>query len=512
MPTLIFNDGHFTLIGVNGPIAINLDFKGALKYLHCADKRARQILERAFVKHYPLPDISYPEELDPHQLEGVKWVLTRSRSYLAHAPGAGKTCEAIMASLFCEPRLDCCNDGTILFIVPPSLVENWRREIFYWYSKKNYGYLFMDNISAIQETAKYKVVNWEAQFLIVPDSMLTKSWVLSGLSKIKKRFIAVDEASRFKEATSQRTIALFGGRLKNGQRTPGIIHEVKHVVLLDGSPMPNRPMELWAPTFAMSPESIDFMSQEEFGFKYCGATQNDYGQWEFKHSSNEKILKEKLTNSFMHVVTEEELSHPERKRSILYMSEDVRSPKHKAWEKENLNKIDFASLTEDKSKGVLATYRKELGLAKVDWVAKYVLDRLKNTKESMLLFAWHREVLFELERLLEKHNPILVLGGTNNEYREKGFKLFQEGKRRIILGNIQAMGRGHNLQKADRILFAEWGWSDETNLQCEKRAARKGRDKNCPVRIEYIVAPNSMDEIVLRSVFRKAEITKKIIG
>ena len=78
--------------------------------------------------------------------------------------------------------------------------------------------------------------------------------------------------------------------------------------------------------------------------------------------------------------------------------------------------------------------------------------------------------------------------------------------------NIAAGGRGHNLQRADRVVFAEWAWNDETNKQCEKRASRKGRDKDLPVRCNYIVCPNSMDEPILNAVFKKTESVKKVIG
>ena len=65
--------------------------------------------------------------------------------------------------------------------------------------------------------------------------------------------------------------------------------------------------------------------------------------------------------------------------------------------------------------------------------------------------------------------------------------------------------------RADRVIFAEFSWTDETNRQAEKRASRKGSDKEF-VRCEYIVSPNSMDEVVLQSVFTKQKRVEKVIG
>lgn len=496
---LTYRQGQFvfTTAGVEKVIPL----KTANAYSLYADGKAARVLQRAFVKHYPLAKKSLPSFLDPHQKDGVKWILTRSRSYLAHAPGAGKTCQAIVAALRTP------GEGRIVFIVPPSLTVNWKREI------NNFAHTnlwrWQDPISILPSTERQNEMNWLAEFIIVPDSMLTKPWVIKKLNALPIKFLAVDEASRFKEAGSQRTIALFGGKLKDGTQMPGLVYRPKHSVLLDGSPMPNRTMELWAPTYAMSPESINFMSQEDFGFKYCGPKMNPRGHWEFKYSSNEAELKERLQKDFMHVVPESALSHPERRRSILVMTEDARSPAHRAWEQ--TNPINVPRIDESASQGSLATYRRELGLRKVKWIASYVRNRLENTHESILLFAWHREVCLGLQKELSAWTPGLVMGGTSDVTREKEFELFQSGRIRLVIGNISAMGRGFNLQRADRVIFGEYSWCGETNVQCEKRASRKGSDKEF-VRCEYIVSPNSMDEIILNAIFRKEKTLNRVMG
>jgi SNF2 family DNA or RNA helicase len=103
------------------------------------------------------------------------------------------------------------------------------------------------------------------------------------------------------------------------------------------------------------------------------------------------------------------------------------------------------------------------------------------------------------------------MGGVPQKEREKILDAFQSGATRIIVGNIHAMGRGVNLQRANRVIFAEYSWSDELNRQCEKRASRKGSAQNS-VRCDYVVVPNSIDETVLNAVFTKAKNVKEVIG
>lgn len=479
--------------------------KAAKRFKALADDKAQRIFEKIFVKFYPEPDLSGLTFLDPHQIEGVRHILTRSRSYLAHAPGAGKTLQALAAAARAE------GGGRVLFIVPPTLTANWGREIERFaplLQPTPWGLDF--TYTTIGVSAKQDEVDWGKSVIICPDSMLTKPWVLERLTRMRFKFIAVDEASRFKEPGSQRTVALFGGKA-GPVRSPGLIYRAKHVVLMDGSPMPNRPMELWAPVFAMAPETIDFMDQMDFGLRYCGATVNDWGAFEFKYSSNEAELKERLQKSFMHVVGEEKLNHPERRRSILFMNEDVRTAEHKAWDAGNLSGLNLGALDDDVKDEQLSYWRRELGIRKVPWAAKYIRERLKEKNESLLVFAWHREVCEELFHQLKDFNPGLVMGGTHAETRELYFREFQEGSRRLIIGNISAMGRGHNLQRADRAIFVEPSWCNETNVQAEKRASRRGSEKEF-VRCEYLCAPGSVDELVLNAVFQKDKMVTKIIG
>ena len=475
------------------------NLKAALEFQPFSDFKAKKVFKRTLAIKYEsleLPPLTF---LDAHQREGIKWILSRSRSYLAHAPGAGKTCQAIVASQLIQQM------GHILFIVPPTLSMNWVKEV------KHFCQLMgiYPIVATVPPTPNQDEMNWRADIVICPDSMLAKHWVYKNLLKLKFKFIAVDEASRFKEHNSRRSKAFYGG--KHGEiQYPGLFQGSPYTVLLDGSPMPNRPLELWTPTYALDPVSIDCMDFSDFAFRYCGARLNDRGQWEFRGATNLEELNRKITKNFMHVVKEEELSHPERLRSILFMTEDIRTPKMKEWEKKNLGKLRLNDLKEGAERGHLAEHRWELGIRKVRWVADYVRDRLKEKNEAILLFCWHREVCEELADSLKEFEPSIVYGGTKNEDREKAFSDFQGGIRKLLIGNIQACGRGHNLQRASRIIFAEYSWSDELNKQCEKRASRRGSKKSF-VRCEYVCVPDSLDEVVLQTIFRKEKIVKRVV-
>jgi SNF2 family DNA or RNA helicase len=266
-------------------------------------------------------------------------------------------------------------------------------------------------------------------------------------------------------------------------------------------------MELWWPTFSLAPESIDFMSEQEFGLRYCGARLNSYGRFEFRGASRVEELRQKLTLFFMHIVREEQLSHPERRRRIIFLP-DSRPVEIRNWSRDNLSRVSFTDfIGEDDCSGELATLRRMIGLAKSPNAAKFIRERLA-VGERILAFFWHREVGDELKRLLA-HDEI-ICGNTPNAERVAQFDEFQAGYRQLILGNVQAMGRGVNLQNASRVIFVEFSWTDETNKQAEKRASRRGNNAEF-VPCDYLAMPNSLDEIVLQVLFKKQSLVDRTI-
>jgi len=474
--------------------------RAAVRFRPYADKATEKIFKRMLSRRYPAPSLPPLAFLDPHQKSGVEHVLSRKASYLAHAPGAGKTATALTAALLCKGR------GQILFIVPPHLTVNWVREV-----NKFAGLVTREWVSlAVVHEAKHALrVDWSADILIVADSMISRAWVLKELILRDFKFVGVDEAHRYKDAATTRARMLFGGEVR-GIESPGLVQDARHGVLLSGTPMPNRAMELWAPTYAMTPETINFMAMNDFGLRYGRPTYNSYGKLSFPGTSNEKELRGLLRKEFMHVISSDHLCLPEKRRALVYMTGDPRSPEMKTWERKNAGNVKLADLSESSSQGDLARWRREIGLGKIKWVSQFVADIIENGNESIILFAWHREVVEGLAKALKKFKPGVVMGGVKTKDRTRIFDSFQKGKRKLIIGNIGAMGEGENLQRADRVIFGEYSWTDDTNKQCEARAHRRGRKKM--VHSQYIVAGNTLDEVILSTVFRKEKDVKGVIG
>ncbi len=480
---------------------ITKDIKAAAHFRNHADSKAENVFKKLMLLDVALPlrvGLS-PKDFDlfPFQVErGIPHILKSNRTYLAHQPGLGKSAQAICA-VNSKP-------GKALIVVPSFLKTNWAREITKW------SLTDFPSIAVVPETNNQATMNWDADYIIVSDAMLLKPWVRVGIGSKDFRYVFIDEGHRFKTPDAARTIALFGG-VAPRFKSRGLIYNAEHVCILSGTPLLNRPIELWPMLYAMAPELIDFMSYQNFGFKYGGARQDERGHWTFLGSANEDDLNKRIMGRFMQRITKAEVltELPEKIREVIVVSEDTRSLETKRMDKE-LRKHLKKNLGPPKELGDFARVRHENGLAKVAWVASFVDNILSGDNlEQVILFAHHRDVVEGLTKALHTFLPLTIYGGTPDKLRTQMQDAFQAGRRRLLIGNIDAMNLGLTLTKATRVVFAEYSWTPAGNEQCEDRAHRIGQKDS--VFCQYIVFPNSIDEMILNSVLTKEERIEKVM-
>ena len=461
----------------------------AVRFRKVADSKAENIFKTLMLRDLPIPSggLLTPKGLELFDFQrerGVPYILSRNRSYLAHSPGLGKTAQAITA-VSTKP-------GRALIICPSFLKITWAREITKW---------FIRDFPSIKIVGKH-VNDFDADFVICSDAMLERDWVREGLAAQTFRYVFVDEGHRFKTPNTNRTIALFGGKNKK-IKSRGLIYKSEHVSILSGTPMLNRPIELWPMLFAMAPEVIDFMSYEEFGFRYCGATRNEYG-WEFLGSTREDELKERLSRFMQRIHKKDVLQDlPKKIREVVVMDEEPRPKDVVAFDRKLVH-LFRRKKEKALELGEYAKLRHFNGVSKVNWSARFIKDILQNDlTEQVIVFAHHRDVVEKLAKALKEFAPLVINGGVKESERTRIEDQFQSGKCRILIGNIDAMNLGLTLTAATRVIFVEYSWTPALNEQAEDRANRIG--SRWSVFCQYIVLQGSIDEDILNSNLIKQE-------
>lgn len=515
----VFNKNHLKKNGwkhnnVDGWFTTNLWSVSLLR--DHADERVQNILNKSFIQHSPWKGtLTTPKGLKllDHQPQSAYYSLSRTRSYLGLAPGLGKTIIAALIAVVMKNK--------VIIICPPFLTLNTLEEFKKW--APSILTKILDNI------------DWEVpDVLIVPDSQLHREDVRVYIRFFKVELLIIDEAHRFKTETAQRTKALLGHTFRNVYK-PGIVDapNLKKLVYMSGTPMPNRPIELFSILSKSAGQFIKFRNLNSYGMKYCAgfAVKNEYtgkvygndytgcNEKEFATLMSEvKSKNYKDTNGFMLRLDKSILGLPPLTEEIVVLGEDM--PRElKSMNAELLRMyspkdlmrrmIALALGHETDSHLHLMTYRRLLGQYKVKPSVEYINSILEETDEDLLIVGYHKEVMKEVNEKLSDYSPLLITGDTPSMKRQSIVKEFQTNKnKRIILGNLDAIGVGFTLTKANRVLLIEWDWAPGKNRQVIDRGHRYGL--NHPLLAQYLAFRNSLDRSHLETLMYKERITKHV--
>lgn len=486
-----------------------LDSNVALRLEACLDETAKNQINQCRIKVTPFTGgLECPPHLTLYdfQVTAVKFALERTRSYLALDPGLGKTpiAAVTLATLSAQKQT------AAVYICPPFLTRNTEAEFLKW----------APNI----KTVIYDGVRKVAQCLVIPDSIITRAEVLRTITEFAnfckqmhyETVLIVDEVHRFKGDTAQRTQAMFGSGAINHK---GITQRFDRNLFLSGTPMPNRPIELFTVLSAAAPETIDFMSKFQYAKHYCAAFKNHFG-WDYTGASNVDELAKRILGTFMLRYRKSEvLKELPPKTEEIVVFDDEMEPQSAALGHNILNKYSTEDLMQEKIRGILekedgeilylATYRRQLGIEKIPATVKYIKYVLEETSDAILIFAIHKDVITRIAKELESYSPLVITGDTAMGRRNEIVKLYQTSPtHRVFIGNIQAAGTGFTLTKATRVIFAEFSFTPADNDQASDRAHRIGQKDN--VLVEYLVYRNSVDKAVIETILAKKKITEKI--
>lgn len=437
-----------------------------------------------------------------HQPGAIEFALSRNYSYLALDPGLGKTiCAAVIAATLAIPAV---------YICPPFLMPTVQEEFETWAPNLN--------------TTRFPLVYRSADVFIVPDSVIARESVQRMIRRFlewkgsKRRILFVDEAHRFKNEDAQRSRALYDW----------ISPEFTRVCLLSGTPMPNRPLELWAPISAFAHETIGRVDKFRFAKRYCNPIRVQIGYdkrknkarwaWDFSGSSNLKELSARVkhpTGPFMYRLRKDVLKLPPKLEELLFIGDDVParigrldrkivaklSPRDLMGKELSREVSAERGIDPDEFDLPVATYRRLLGQAKVAPFAAYLKALLDETNEAPLVFTLHKEVARDLAARLAKYKPLVITGDTPVKKRHGIVKAFQTDPRhRFLIANVQAGGVGFTLTRSSRIFLLEPSWVDGENTQAIDRAHRFGQTKH--VLAQYVCYRNSMDRKVIEKLLQ----------
>jgi len=425
-------------------------------------------------------------ELKEFQKQGVDWLKENFRAILADEMGLGKTVQ--VAGL-----INACPGITRLLIVcPASLKQNWYNELTTWLTRP----LSIQIVSGKKDTVRHSnvtIINYD--ILSAHGDALVHGKPCDSKGHIYD-LVVFDEAQYLKNPTADRTAAA----RCFAPRTP-------RLVFLTGTPLVNRPADLFVMLHAINPEITK--SKQHFETRYCGGHMErlQFGKkivrrWNNLGATNIEELREKLAPVMLRRLKSDVLSElPEKQHQIIELDgDDMFSgvPLKGAW----WNDLEHVPVS------ATAQARKACGMAKISKVVQHI-KMLLEEKDKVVVFAHHQDVVNSIAAAFSGE-AVCITGSTPSDKRQGYVNAFQTGPRvKLFVGNIQAAGVGLTLTASDIVVFAELDWVPGNMRQAEDRCHRMGQKNN--VLVQYLVTPG-VDAEIGRALARKIEVIEATIG
>lgn len=407
-------------------------------------------------------------KLFPHQQEAKEFLLSKRRAILADQPRVGKTLPTAAAALDHLPAL----------IVCPAIAKTvWESAFNALAPDVTVEVISGKRQAAEPQTAQITIINYDV--------------LQYGVTNVDRySTLVLDECHRIKNPKAQRTKAAMIA-----------MKQIDRVYALSGTPIPNRPIELWPILHGLR---IYRGGWYDFAARYAKMWSAPWGL-DTSGASNIPELKDLMRP---HVLRrkKEDVFKDYRDPQVSLITFDLPTDKREqAFDADAL----FASPNALLAFEGLSEIMQEAGIRKVAYAADFI-DDLLQAGEPVVVFAHHKEVVARLGEALRLHKPVVIVGDTSRANRDKALKDFQSGETKCIIGNIGAMSEGIDLSAADTIVFVECTWSTSALEQASSRVENINKSGIPPV-IYILTIRASLDHTVLAKVLKKLDVVNQII-
>jgi SWI/SNF-related matrix-associated actin-dependent regulator 1 of chromatin subfamily A len=389
---------------------------------------------------------------------------------------------------------------SVVVICPLTVNLNWSREFFKFCSRP-VRVKVMGTKGVIHEEGD--ISGAEVSVLVLHYDAIIKPAVMDAIPASFDYLIA-DEAHLFKNPDTKRSLAI-----------RELAKRARKKVFLTGTPIPNRPSEIWNSLDVPQPGAwgsfIGFKIRYEGGFK-VPARGRVPEHFEYTGSSNLVELQERLRRHIMvRRLKEDVLTELPAKVRQIFPLVDVEGDEDEAvtdkvdvlWELVERARLlgtageyikALAKFEEGSSVGFeeASVVRHHLALRKVPASIDWIKEKLENGVDKIVVFAWHNDVIDQLAAGLAEYRPVVIYGATPQNERQPIVDRFQKDPgTRVFIGNIKAAGVGITLTAASYVVFVELDWVPGNISQAEDRCHRIGQKD--VVNVYHLVVNNSMD-------------------
>ena len=405
--------------------------------------------------------------LYPHQEIARDFLLERKRCILADAPRVGKTLPTATAAAQNLPALVLC---------PAVAKPVWKKA----FDQLGIQAVIVNGRKMAEECVPggVQIVNYD----LLPNLTALSGW----------QTLIIDEAHRIKTPTTKRTKVA----MKLMKATPV-------VYALSGTPIPNRPIEIWPLLHGLG---IYKGSWLKFAYRYAKAWHSPWGL-DVSGASNLPELKKALTPHVLRRTRADVFQNYQQPVISLIELDLPIDRREKQFDSDAL--VDNPNLI--LALDGLAEVMREGGIRKVPLALDFIKGKLDDDpSESLVIFAWHKDVAAMLRDGLKDYQTVMVTGETPAGDRQKHIEAFQGGQAKVIIGNIATLSEGVDLSKSSTVIFVEATWATSAFEQASARVENIQKLGIAPA-VYILTTRNSLDHTILQKVLKKLDIIDQIL-
>lgn len=439
------------------------------------------------------------EDMHAYQVKMVDFIKEKPFCGLFAGMGSGKTCSTLTAvtDLFEDNQIK-----RVLVIAPKRVAtDTWHKEIANWAHTKHLTYTILAGQSA---AARKKAVFEDTQIHII--NRENTQWLVDTLGLTwHYDAVVLDESHSFKSATAKRFKSL-----------KKILHKVKRLLLLTGTPSNNGLLDLWAQIYlldrgarlgrTMTMYKDRFFTSDYMGFNFTP-----------KPWAKEKIY-ELIGDICMTLDVEDYLELPEK----IVVPVEVKMPKKVRKQYEELQREFILELQSDTlavtHAAALTTKLLQFCNGSVyvgegkDRYTEHLHDAKLDALEEIVEGAVGEPVLVvynfqsDVERIKAKFKNAITLDDDPDAIDK-----WNRGEIPMLLVHPASASTGLNLQSGGHIM-AWFGltWNLGDYLQMVARLHRQGQEK--PVYIYHIICEGTVEQNVLKALADKNTSQRELLA
>lgn len=425
--------------------------------------------------------------LRPFQKQAVGFIESKNgRALIADQQGLGKTLEAIA---WIQYHKNNKNIFPVLIICPAAVKYNWLSE-FDKFTALGDDVEILSGTKPFSTTKNILIINYD----------ILKDWKTKIINDIKPKTVIADEVHKAKNEKSKRTKSF----VEIGKK-------VKNVIGLTGTPILNKPIEIFMPLKVIKPTL--FPNKKAYAYRFCDAKFNGFGM-NYNGAKNTIELHQILVREVLLRRKKEDVAKelPDKVRTMLPLEIDNKQDYNHAY----TDLIDFLKQI-DPQKAMRAMRARTLSKintlkqlavkGKLNQAASWIEDVIEN--EKLVVFVHYKNTVEMLKKKFGDQAVAYVGGMSEKQRKHVESEFWNNDDVRLFIGNIEAAGTGINLQVASNVAFLEYPWSPGLFRQCEDRCHRLGQKD--VVNVYNLIARNTIEYSIVTKLEEKAKVVSQVI-